>query len=88
MLMALRVHGVQKDANRAPASPSLMPSWFSGDDWKLTSIVEPTTLEEDRDEVRFPSDEVPEKESGDCRRGSISGVGSSQEGNKRLMMEE
>lgn len=43
MLMALRVHAVQEEAKYNPASASLMPSWFSGDDEKMMSTTGPTT---------------------------------------------
>ncbi|KAH6871362.1 hypothetical protein BKA70DRAFT_1356092 [Coprinopsis sp. MPI-PUGE-AT-0042] len=46
MLMALRVYAVQEEARNAPPSASLMPSWLSGEDPKLTRTTAPTTEEE------------------------------------------
>jgi hypothetical protein len=78
MLMALRVHAVHEDAKRTPVSASLMPSWFSGDDWKLTSIMEPTTHEEEEDIGHF-DDEGAQGASGHRRVASFSGIGASKE---------
>jgi hypothetical protein len=89
MLMALRVHAVQEEAKRAPASASLMPSWLSGDDdWKLTSIMEPTTMEDEEEgQVIRADDQMPESETGHPRVPSISEIAAAGEVTGRLTME-
>lgn len=84
MLMALRVHAVQEDAKRTANSASLMPSWFSGDDDKMTTTPDPTTEE---DVAPFADREEEEAIRNRCHTVSYSQISESRDRGNHMQTE-